>query len=856
MFRTVLMRGASAGAMTLVVFTSAQAQVGLPPIHISAHRVTSANAAGNSQAVQAPHAPQASASSQSDEPAPPPAADRSEVTQEALTVDQKQIRRELPPTEDTARLIRDVPGVSSYSAGAVSNLPAIHGMADDRINILVGGVQTTSACANHMNPPLSYLGPSNVESIEVYSGVMPVSRGGDAIGGTIIAEPKMPVFAPETSGALPSRERAAGLSRFPITALPQPGEIRFGENGAVLATGSVSSYFKGNYNGYSTNGQANVATRNWSILYNGDYQRGNDFHAGGRGDKVLSTNFIAENHSATLAFKNNNQYLSLRGAYQNIPYQGFANQRMDMTKNQNYQFEGRFKGNLDTGAVDAKVYWNNVNHEMGFLQDKQPADMPMATVGTDFGYSAKHETEFHKFARKETLRLGSEFHGFLLNDWWEPVVASWKPGTTMNMGMMRAYMPAMNMMGPQAFWNINNGRRNRLAHYAEWDAEWSDEWSSLVGVRNDTVWLSTGNVQPYNWQNPVPMTVCPINMMGVMQPCAPSATMGMANPDAVAARNFNAQNRARTNINFDMTAMMRYQPNNMSKYEFGYSRKTRSPNLYELYAWAPGSMAASMNNWFGDANGYVGNLNLQPEVAHTVGLTAMYKDPKDGVWEARVNPYYSYIENYIDAARWNNFATPSTLANGLPSTYVFQTLQFQNYKAYIYGADLSGRYKVYDNPDYGRVDASIVASYTYGQNMEMGQTQNCPYYNTGCYAIANTFLKGHTGLYHIMPFNTRLGLEHRLGGWFGGADLQIVAGKDVVSVPRNEQITNGYTLVNLRAGYEWTNLRFDLGVQNLANTLYSQPLGGFYFSGYKASGIASAMPGMGRNVYVGVNAKF
>ena len=59
MFRTLLMRGASAGAMSLVVFTSAQAQVGLPPIHISAHRAASANATGNSQAVQTPHAPQA-----------------------------------------------------------------------------------------------------------------------------------------------------------------------------------------------------------------------------------------------------------------------------------------------------------------------------------------------------------------------------------------------------------------------------------------------------------------------------------------------------------------------------------------------------------------------------------------------------------------------------------------------------------------------------------------------------------------------------------------------------------------------------------------------------------------------------
>ena len=51
------------------------------------------------------------------------------------------------------------------------------------------------------------------------------------------------------------------------------------------------------------------------------------------------------------------------------------------------------------------------------------------------------------------------------------------------MGIM-SMMP-MNMMGPLTFWNINNGKRNRLGTYAEWDAEWNDQWSTLLGVRNE-----------------------------------------------------------------------------------------------------------------------------------------------------------------------------------------------------------------------------------------------------------------------------------------------------------------------------------------------------------------------------------
>lgn len=36
-------------------------------------------------------------------------------------------------SSDTAHLLQNIPGLSLYGAGGVSSLPAIHGMADDRI---------------------------------------------------------------------------------------------------------------------------------------------------------------------------------------------------------------------------------------------------------------------------------------------------------------------------------------------------------------------------------------------------------------------------------------------------------------------------------------------------------------------------------------------------------------------------------------------------------------------------------------------------------------------------------------------------------------------------------------------------
>ena len=40
-------------------------------------------------------------------------------------------------TSDSARLLQDVPGLSLYTAGGVSSLPAIRGLADDRLHRLL-----------------------------------------------------------------------------------------------------------------------------------------------------------------------------------------------------------------------------------------------------------------------------------------------------------------------------------------------------------------------------------------------------------------------------------------------------------------------------------------------------------------------------------------------------------------------------------------------------------------------------------------------------------------------------------------------------------------------------------------------
>lgn len=107
---------------------------------------------------------------------------REQAAPPATTLGPQELAPLRAATADTASLLRKVPGVTLYGAGGASSLPAIHGLADERLRLQVDGMDLLSACPNHMNPAFSYLAPSQVETIQVWTGVTPVSVGGDAIG--------------------------------------------------------------------------------------------------------------------------------------------------------------------------------------------------------------------------------------------------------------------------------------------------------------------------------------------------------------------------------------------------------------------------------------------------------------------------------------------------------------------------------------------------------------------------------------------------------------------------------------------------------------------------------------------------
>ena len=83
---------------------------------------------------------------------------------------------------------------------------------------------------------------------------------------------------------------------------------------------------------------------------------------------------------------------------------------------------------------------------------------------------------------------------------------------------------------------------------------------------------------------------------------------------------FNAGDHARTDRNFDATALARYEDDLWTAFEGGYSMKSRAPSLYERYDWSttpwrPKGMAGLGRQL------RPGQHDLKPETAHTLSVT-------------------------------------------------------------------------------------------------------------------------------------------------------------------------------------------------------------------------------------------
>ena len=735
----------------------------------------------------------------------------------AESLDETDIARRRARTSDTASLLKGIPGVAVQTAGGASGLPVIRGLADDRLRTQVDGADVAAACPNHMNPPLSYIDPTAVAAIDVYAGVTPVSVGGDSIGGTILVRSADPVF---------------------------------GTADGSLLEGQTGAFYRSAGGGWGGNLAGTYATERFSAGYTGAYASSDNYSAGGNfrdytftgraghtlpTDEVGSTAYETTNHAVRIAWRSGNHLFDLGYSYQDVPEQLYPNQRMDMTGNTASKFNLAYTGRLEWGTLQARAYYQSTEHKMDFGPDKRfwygpgappagtggdtavngspcspisgttmvngqmvgcAAGMPMKADGDTTGASV---TAVIQLAERGLLRAGGEFVGFRLDDWWPPSGAG---------------------MWPYDFLNINDGERDRYAAYGEWEVQ-RERWKHVAGLRYEHVATDAGPVHGYNTDS------FPTGGVG-----------GMGNQTRDAAL-FNNRSRDQGDDNWDASWIASFTASATQTYEFGLAQKTRSPNLYERYTWSSWQMAALMNNFVGDGNGYFGDVDLEPEVARTVSATADWHDADGESWSVRVTPYYTKVDDYVDAVQWDATANAPRV---VPVVDNFTVLRYVNQDATLYGVDFVARGQIARSDRFGAFAAGLVGSYTSGENDDTDDN-----------------------LYNVMPLNATLSVTQELGRWRNTLEGEFVAAKDDVSEVRNEMQTAGYGLMHLRSRYEQDRWSVELGVENLFDRYYEHPLGGAYVGQGTTMTLPPApnqprwgtpVPGAGRSIYAGLSLRF
>ena len=142
------------------------------------------------------------------------------------------------------------------------------------------------------------------------------------------------------------------------------------------------------------------------------------------GDEVGSSAYDGTtNRDIGLAVRHDDHLLQLKLGRQIVGFEGFPNQRMDMTSNENNLVNLGYTGPFTWGELEARAFGQNTRHEMNMGPDRffYGFGMPMDSKAKTRGAQAKGSIQV---SDRDLLRVGGDTLAYRLDDWWSPVGSS------------------------------------------------------------------------------------------------------------------------------------------------------------------------------------------------------------------------------------------------------------------------------------------------------------------------------------------------------------------------------------------------------------------------------------------------
>ena len=490
----------------------------------------------------------------------------------------------------------------------------------------------------------------------------------------------------------------------------------------------------------------------------------------------LGYSFVTGAHEFSIDFARNNTKDA-----------GTASLPMDILSIDSDLFRSRYTFSASEGVFTVELSASDNEHWMTNYHLRRPPQTAASTADP------------MRFRRNWAV---SENYGFALKYEQFADNGSWLYGIDGHFAEHRSIITNPNST-PFYISNFNDVNRDIIGAFVERQISLNARTGLETGIRVNHVSMDSV---------PVSANLNPMNMMMGMP-------VMMNNLAGSLSTQFNNDNVAQTDTNVDAFVRLSYQTDGDATWYIGAARKTRSPSYQERYLWIPLEATGGL----ADGKTYIGNPNLNPEVAHEIELGLDLENSRYGIYP-RI--FYKRVSDYIQGTpstnvTANNFARMmANMGMGMPNP-----LQFTNVEARFYGLDIDSNYAVND-----KITLRAILNIVRADRRDINDN-----------------------LYRVSPDNVLVALDYRGNGWTGSIESVTYADQNRIAITNSELKTEGYSLVNVMARSSLADgVEVSIGAENLLDESYLDHLAAYNRAYNPDIASRARMPGLGRNFYARV----
>ncbi len=499
---------------------------------------------------------------------------------------------------------------------------------------------------------------------------------------------------------------------------------------------------------------------------------------------IMPTSYDRDRYDIGYGYRTGNHEFSIDYAVNNTGDTGTPALPMDILSIDSKLSRAEYRWQNGDRNLLVQLSNNDIGHIMTNYHLRRPPQNNAMTMGA---------------MRYRSTDASSDNQGFLIRMEQQVSNGVWRYGIDGHLDSHDATISNPNVV-PFQIQNFNGVEKELVGLFLEKEFEVNQQSLVEAGVRvnrfNLDSDLVSANLNPMNLAMGMPFM--------------------MNNMAAMLASTFNAGDRSLSETNVDWFAKYSYHQSASTTLYAGLARKSRSPSYQEAFLWMPMEATGGL----ADGKTYVGNLNLESEVAHELELGIDWSNSNLNL-SPRI--YYKQVDDYIQGTPSqnmvvNNFAMMmSNMGMGQP-----EPLQFNNVEAELYGFDMESGYMLSANW-YVR----SVMSITQGKRKDIDDY-----------------------LYRIAPANLSVALDYMAQNWMLSLENVSYARQSKISATNLEAQTSGYSLWNASAQIEIRgDLELGLGINNILDRYYRDHLGGYNRGFNPTVALRDRLPGLGRNIY-------